>query len=244
MKKKEQEQLLLKKIDFHKRKFEIRLRPDADESVVAEIFQWRDYKAAEEIIEKTSLPILDVGAHIGIFSLYASALNPLVKIYALEPERVNFALLLKNISVNRLENIKACKVALAGRSGQRELALEPDSINHHLLPNNAEDLAEDANIEKVPAISFADFLVTNHISAVGLMKMDIESGEYEVFENLTEEDFALIHNIFLEYHNYDGRSYREIETILREHGFGVQNFPSQFEHNMGFLLASNKRLKR
>lgn len=244
MRKENQEQLLLKKIEFHKRKFEIRLRPDADESVVAEIFQWREYKAAEEIIRKSSLPILDVGAHIGIFSLYVRALNDAVKIYALEPEKINFALLLKNISVNKLENVKACKVALAGRSGVRELALEPDSINHHILPIDAKDLTEGVRTEKVSALSFADFLVMNHISAVGLMKMDIEAGEYEIFENLAEEDFTCIYNIFLEYHDYDGRSYREIETILREHGFGVQNFPSQFEHNMGFLLARNKRLKR
>ncbi|MDD3006210.1 MAG: FkbM family methyltransferase [Candidatus Pacebacteria bacterium] len=241
MKKEKQEKLLLERIEFHKRKFEIRLRPDADESVVAEIFEWRDYKVIEEIIEKGNLPILDVGAHIGIFSLYVSALNPTLKIYALEPERVNFALLLKNISVNKLGNVKTHKVALAGRAGERELALASDSINHHLISDSEKNIAEDAQTEKVVAVSLADFLETNHISAVDLMKMDIEAGEYEVFENLTEEDFAKIHNIFLEYHDYDGRNHREIETILREHGFSVQIFPSQFERDLGFILARNKR---
>ena len=242
MKREKQTKILLNKIEFRNRKFMIYLRPDADESVVAEIFDWRDYKAVEEIIAKSDLPVLDVGAHIGIFSLYASALNPTVKIYALEPEKVNFALLLKNIFANKLENVKVHKIALAGKTEKRELVLAPDSINHHLAGAGDENAAADSKRESVPAISPADFFKTYNIAAVGLMKMDIEAGEYEVFENMSDEDFSKIHNIILEYHDYGGRSHREIEKILREHDFSVQISSSRFENDSGFMLARNKQV--
>lgn len=240
MKREKQKEILLKKIEFQNRKFEVFLRPDADESVVAEIFQWREYKVAEEIIRKSSLPILDVGAHIGIFSLYVRALNDAVKIYALEPEKENFRLLLKNIEASGVRDAKSYKVALSGKTAERNLVIEPDSINHYLADENSGDEAK-VNYEKVSSISLGDFLEKNDIARVGLLKMDIEGGEYEVFENMSEEIFGRIDNIILEYHNYRGRNYKELEDILRKNGFSVQRFPSGFEKDLGFLFARNKR---
>jgi len=219
--------------------FTIMLRPDADESVVAEIFDWREYRAVEEIIKTSALPLLDVGAHIGIFSLYAAALNPALRIYALEPEDDNFALLKNNIAANGIKNIKVFKNALAGKSGKRELILEPDSINHHLSPE--EGAGENAGRLKVQAFSAGEFFAGNDILGIGLMKMDIEGGEYEVFEGMAPGDFAKVGNVILEYHNYNGRHYKELEKLLRQQGFSVQIFPSKFEKDMGFLLARNKR---
>ena len=240
MKIEKQKKILLKKIEFQNKKFEIFLRGDADESVVAEIFKWREYKAAEEIIEKSSLPILDVGAHIGIFSLYARAINPTVKIYALEPEKENFGLLLKNIEASGIKDLEPYRVALSGKTAERNLVVESDSINHHLADENFGDPAE-THYEKVSSISLGDFLDKNNIARVGLLKMDIESGEYEVFENMPEEVFGRIDSIILEYHNYGGRNYKELENILRKNGFTVQRFPSGFEKDLGFLFARNKR---
>lgn len=235
------EKILFKKIRFRGRVFDVFLRPDADESVAAEIFNWQEYKSAEEIISSLHLPILDVGAHIGIFSLYAKAINPSADIYALEPEEDNFELLKKNISSNNLEGVRIFKAALAGRSGTRDLILENDSINHHL--SCADGLREPAGLgfEKVAAISLEDFLENNRIDRIGLLKMDIEGGEYEVFRNLEEGVFSRIDNIVMEYHSCFGDSYREIEDAMRLTGFSVQTFPSGFEKGLGFLLARNKR---
>ncbi len=234
------ERILSEKVVFEGRKFDICLRPDADESVVAEIFRWREYKAAEDIIRKSMLPIVDAGAHIGIFSLYASALNPDAKIYALEPEKENFALLLRNISKNRLDNVRTMKTALAAVTEKRELAIAADSINHCLRTGTGTASAAE-RYEKVSAVSLSDFLRSEHLDAVGLMKMDIEGGEYEVFESMTPEDFLRIHALILEYHEYGGRSRRELEKIFRSQGFSVETFPSRFEKGLGFMLARNKR---
>jgi FkbM family methyltransferase len=220
--------------------FEIMLRPDADESVVAEIFDWREYRAAEEIIAGCQAPILDVGAHIGIFALYVRTLNPLVLILALEPEADNFALLKNNLEANDIKNIRLFKAALSGKTGPRPLLLEADSINHHL----EEEISSGAGhrkSEQVKTFSLPDFLTESGIEKVGLVKLDIEGGEYEVFAAMAAEDFARVENVILEYHDGSAGHHKELESLLRRNGFGVQIFPSGFEKDMGFLLARNKR---
>lgn len=243
MKEKDKTKMPSLKVGFEGRQFDISLRDDADQSVVAEIFKWREYKAVEKVICNLVSPVLDVGAHIGVFSLYIRALNPLVKIYALEPEEDNFDLLRKNISKNDLHDIKLCRLALAGETGQRGLMIAPDNINHRLAIGSG-DIAPSDQVKQVAAISLSDFIYRNDIDSVGLLKLDIESGEYEIFEKLHSEDFSRIQNVVLEYHDYFGHSHKEIENILRTQGFGVQIFPSRFEKDLGFILARNKRIER
>ena len=84
----------------------------------------------------------------------------------------------------------------------------------------------------------------NKIKNISLLKMDIEGGEYEIFQNATAEISAITENIFLEYHQTENKNFKTIENILRQNGFTIEVFPSQFDKTMGFLLARNKRLKK
>ena len=94
--------------------------------------------------------------------------------------------------------------------------------------------------------------------------MDIEGGEYEVFDGMSDDDFAMVNFIILEYHNgyeargkdardlsrangqytsqYMGIRHKDIVEKLRANGFGVQVFPSHFDKTMGFVWANNKRI--
>ncbi|MBP7992648.1 MAG: FkbM family methyltransferase [Candidatus Magasanikbacteria bacterium] len=211
------------------------LRDDADESVAAEIFKLREYRIAEPVISQTTLPIFDVGAHAGFFTVYARALNPLAPIIALEPEPKNINALEQTIKHNSVQNLTIIKGALAKESGKRELALSEDSHNHKLKTN--------INEKKIITVNAFDFAYFKQLTpqGIGLLKMDIEGGEYEIFPHLTAADFAHIQAIIMEYHDLKDHKHQEIEQVLREHGFGVQTFPSKFEKTMGFLWAVNKR---
>lgn len=211
------------------------IRDEADESVAAEIFKLREYRIAEPIISQTTLPIFDVGAHAGFFTVYARALNPLAHIIALEPEPKNINALEQTIKNNSVQNLTIIKGALAKESGKRELALSEDSHNHRLKTNTSEK-----KIITVNAYNFAHFKQLTP-QGIGILKMDIEGGEYEIFPELTPADFAHIQSIVMEYHDLPEHKHQEIEQILRQNGFGVQTFPSKFEKTMGFLWATNKR---
>lgn len=226
------------KIKFQHQELNIYYRDDADESVIAEIFKWKEYKASGSIIKNNKNPILDAGAHIGVFSLYTKAINPGARVYALEPEKNNFDLLKKNLDANKFFDVKTFNIALAERTCKRILFISDDNINHSLLPEPGEN--QDSPRVSIQAYSFGDFLSQQKILKVGLLKMDIEGGEYEILESMSPEDFSKIENIILEYHEYNGRSHKDLEKVLRQNGFSVQIFPSRFEKGLGFMLARSK----
>lgn len=222
--------------EFERQKFAVTLRDESDASVWAEVFKHREYRAAEEYLRGLTAPVVDVGAHAGFFTIYARALNPLAQIFALEPEDKNFATLQAHAAQNKLNNLTLVSSALAGHTGAAELFLLADNHNHTLLaPKGAA-----AAMVTIKAHTFHDFCQQFKIERVGLMKMDIEGGEYAVFEAMADEDYQKLGALIMEYHNYHGRTYKEIEVKLREHGFKVQIFPSRFDKRMGFLFASHK----
>jgi len=230
--------------DFNNQKFSTSLPDEAAQSVWAEIFKEREYKAAESIISLAKDPIIDVGAHVGLFAIYAKSFNPEVTIYSLEPELNNFKILQENIKKNNLTKIKNLQISLGGSSEQSSLIVTNDSHNHRLITAPSYNLqeSEETTVQPVQVYSLRDFLDKEKISQVSLLKMDIEGGEYEVFSACLPADFARINAIVMEYHNYSGLNYKVIETQLRENGFGVQVFPSKFDKKMGFIFAKNKRI--
>jgi FkbM family methyltransferase len=224
-------------INFKNQKIQIETIDRAGESVAAEIFKYREYRRAEKIISETKLPILDVGAHAGLFAIYCRLLNPVVQIIALEPENKNFTTLKQNLEINNIENIKVEKVALAGETGERYLSVSEDSHNHALSNQTGE------NGQRVAAKSLADLIRGLKINKIGLLKMDIEGGEGEVIRSLTSREYKKIESIIFEYHDKI-ISHAILETLLRENGFGVESFPSKFDKSMGFVFARNKRINK
>ncbi len=254
-------------LNFLNKTFKLTIRDQADQSVMREVFKIREYRAAEEIIMGAESPIIDAGAHVGFFVLYARALNPKVKIFALEPEPNNAAALREHLKDNKIKGVKIVEAALAERVGESNLVISTDTHNHRLAtvilatPPSQRDVHNPpsqggsrgvlavipaqagilSGIVKVKTVNFANFCETNKIKKISLLKMDIEGGEYGVIENLGVEDFAKIGVIIMEYHNSKNENYKKIENRLRKNGFSVQIYPSKFDKKMGFLLARNKR---
>lgn len=228
----------MKKINFNQKDINYNLRDEVDDSIFNEIFKYREYRQTEEIIKKASGVIIDVGAHAGFFSLYAAALNPTVRIYALEPETANFSALKDNTKLNpEFSHIKLFNTALSSKTGETTLYLSPDSHNHSLL----EEMTGTGKKTTVKIITLGDFCANQKISRIALLKMDIEGGEHDIIKNLSPAEFDLIDYLFLEVHKTESDFYESLENILRPAGFSVQVFPCQFAHDLKFILARNKR---
>lgn len=223
-------------VKFNSQQFEATIRDEADSSVFAEIFKYHEYRVAEAVIKNARNPILDIGAHAGFFVLYCRALNKKVKIFAVEPEKNNLAALKNHLKINKITGVKVIAAALAGETVERGLIISQDSHNHRLAAAGAEFAY------KIKAFTLSDFCVQNKIKKIGLLKMDIEGGEYEIFDSFTAADFGKMSALVMEYHLAPGHPQSAIEEKLRSNGFGVQIFPSKFDKKMGILFARNKRL--
>ena len=71
------------------------MRNEGDDAIANELFLDHQYRYCDDVIKEATQAVIDIGGHLGFFSLYASLLNPKVAIYSFEPHVGNFELLKK-----------------------------------------------------------------------------------------------------------------------------------------------------
>lgn len=90
---------------------------------------WRaekDYYLTQMAVLRPGDVVVDIGAHVGVVSLYLAKKYPFIKVYAVEPEPLHFACLERNIAMNGATNVIAINKAIAGRSDGQARTLYVD----------------------------------------------------------------------------------------------------------------------
>ena len=168
--------------------------------------------------KKKSPIIIDIGAHIGSFSIRAARECPGAKIIAIEPEPSNYRQLVENLKRN---HVKASteNVAITKTSGT--LILHRNEKNR-----GATSGITDAPGERISArsITLPHLLRQKKIARIDLMKIDVEGMEYEILLSLEKKILESIQNLHLEYHDYFSGTHRKEELIalLKNAGFKVK----------------------
>ncbi len=68
--------------------------------------------------------LVDIGAHVGVMSIYLAKRYPFIKVYALEPDPVNYACLIRNLELNGVTNVTAINTAVSGDGGRKTLYVD------------------------------------------------------------------------------------------------------------------------
>lgn len=157
---------------------------------------WVIFFREEYKIPNGAQVVIDAGANIGTFSVYASGKN-VKKIYAIEPFPETHEQLSANIKLNNLsDKVDMKAIALADSTGTRTMDLsEGPSQSRGLLQASEMDQGL-----KVSTYTLADFLKSIGQDQVDLLKIDIEGGEHEVFHSSSDETLRKIKSIAMEYH--------------------------------------------
>ncbi len=124
---------------------------------------------------------LDAGANIGYFTVLAAAcVGEHGKVYAFEPEPRNYALLAKNIQLNKFgDRVHAAAMALAAEPGEGQLHLHPDNLGDHQL--YTDDQSRQAiNIELAAGAVY----LQPHCERLDLVKIDTQGSEQQVVQGL------------------------------------------------------------
>jgi len=137
--------------------------------------QWRELAGAYQRRAQQAPPlILDLGANIGLASLYLAKHWPGAEILAVEPSPANFALLQRNLAP--FPRLRAVEAAVAAADGAvRIVNPEGPAAGHRTGPPGAG--AADA----IPALSIASLLALAPGAEPWLAKVDIEGAERELF---------------------------------------------------------------
>lgn len=94
--------------------------------------------------------VIDVGANVGYYTvLLAREVGPSGKVYAFEPEPVNFDLLERGVAANAYTNVTAEQLALSDSNGSLKLYLAAENKGDHRIAPAVED-RESIEIRAVP----------------------------------------------------------------------------------------------
>jgi FkbM family methyltransferase len=180
---------------------------------------WQVFLRRVYSVQPADRVILDVGANIGLFTLYAARCASQARIFALEPFPATFARLLTTVRDHHLEARVTClNYAATGTTGIRVM---PD-LN---VPSQRRSLSSSAKAlsgTQVSGETLEQILDENALQHVDLLKMDIEGSEYEVLLSTPKKTLAQIDRIALEYHG-DSSPYSKEQVFqhLGQAGFRV-----------------------
>lgn len=145
------------------------------------------FRSEEYGIELPSLPdvIVDAGAYTGLSAVYFALRYPDAKVIALEPSDANFEVLERN--VRGFKNVLPVRAALWPASGDLEL-IDPGYgawAYRVEATGGAGDQAARGAVSRrnheVRAITVRDVLASFGLDRIGLLKVDVEGSELEIF---------------------------------------------------------------
>ncbi len=141
--------------------------------------------------------VVDVGANIGVFSLWAERLG--ANVTAFEPEPRTFASLVTNVAGRRISPTQA---ALAGGSvsSVRLYLSDVDSTRNTLVGKEIESGKPLRDFVDVPTVTLAEVVG----SGCDLLKLDCEGAEFEALRGATDETLRRAQRIILEFHRFAG----------------------------------------
>jgi FkbM family methyltransferase len=166
----------------------------------------------------------DVGANVGIYSIYAALRNSRTKVYSFEPEYSNLGQLKKNIIINHLnDNIIPFSIAFSHQRGISYLHLQdltPGSAMHTESRNNL-DKSYGKNVvwrEGIVTYTIDEFCNSADINP-SLVKIDVDGNELEILKGgqITFSNPDL-RTIYIEVNS----SQLEFERIFHNYGFEFQ----------------------
>jgi FkbM family methyltransferase len=132
---------------------------------------------------RPGLTVLDIGAHLGYYSLIAAdRVGPSGKVFAFEPALDSFLILQQNILLNRFSNIVAIQKAVAEVKSTRVLYRGEWSTSDSLypLPVTTSKLVVDC----ITIDEFLDEFLDDR--SIDIIKMDIEGGEMAALKGMRE----------------------------------------------------------
>lgn len=216
---------------------DLRIVTSLEDHIESQIF-WQGYQKNDRgklILWKRLVQgggaVLDVGANVGIFTLTA-AKRTAGEIHAFEPAPEAFRRLESNVRLNGFSNTVLNDFALADRPGHRALwvprrrdrgaaRINRGKASFYEL-DDGDGLAEQ---EMVAVTTLDQYLATQGLSGVAVVKLDVEGAEIDVLEGarktLADERPHLLLEVDGRHLRRAGREVRALFDLLKPFGYEI-----------------------
>jgi amino acid adenylation domain-containing protein/FkbM family methyltransferase len=186
--------------------------------------------------------VFDVGANIGLFSLFILDRCPGARIFAFEPIPVTYEALARNLSRYGSAS-KAYQCGLSDRTGSAAFtfypkvsassgmyadAREDEGVTRAFIGNQGEEMmkyADELMEGRFEGVKYecrlrtiSEIIRDERVERIDLLKVDVEKSELDVLRGIEEPDWSKIGQLVLEVHNKNGKL-QEIVSLLEARGF-------------------------
>jgi FkbM family methyltransferase len=212
-------------------KCKIRIK-STDLQAFANVWLNKEYEEIGFFIESDE-SVIDIGAHVGLFTVYASQFCKNRKIISCEPIKENFEILKENVNINNLSNITLYNNAITDKNGKVKVYLNNDSAANSIY-------GDGENYEEISTLSLSKILDEN-INEKICLKLDCEGAEYQIINNTPDKYFEKISKICLEYHiiNDDKNQLKKLKKRLN--GLNYELIETKTSDKLGLILAKKRK---
>ncbi|MBN8216532.1 MAG: FkbM family methyltransferase [Spirochaetes bacterium] len=174
-----------------------------------------------ERLNLASRTVYDIGAHVGLLTVFFSGAARAGRVLAFEPNPALFHLLEKNLRANRLSGVEALPIAVGDGPGELELSISADhpamgSLSPWVQSGRGRS---DFRLIRVPVRSLDDLGESRALPTPHFVKIDTEGFEYAVLRGM-EKILATAHPaLFLEMHGTPDTP--QLFSLLQKHGYRV-----------------------
>ena len=151
--------------------------------------------------DQEELNLIDLGANIGLFSIFVSPVCE--RVFAVEPTPSHFGLLEEVVEVSGKKNITPYQLAIGTSDGEAEFNIHERNSTMNSFLNCPADPHSGKTV-KVKTQTLNSFIDSLDVDRIGFVKMDIEGFENEViFEPSFEEAMTKIDGLYIEVHDFE-----------------------------------------
>jgi FkbM family methyltransferase len=171
-------------------------------ALVREIFH--DAVYATPFQDTFSPVVLDLGANVGVFTVWASMPPRGGVVYAVEPVPSTFTLLKRNVQrILGPSGVYLLQAAVAGQPGDSVVYLDRSASCDSLIAPLSSDLAARVvGTVMVEALTLPEVYDRFSLASCDVLKLDIEGSECDVLGGVSDNDLRRARRIVVETHDY------------------------------------------
>lgn len=206
-----------------------------DSASLLTVTPYYEYKIVQFLLNNVNIDdiFIDVGAHIGKYTVLIARRVSHGLVISLEPHPLNFKYLLNNIKLNSLNNVIALNYALSKESGKARLFVGISSETHSLRNNF--NYCSGRYIE-VNTITMDELIKKLNINKVDWIKIDVEGAEIDVLMGARHVLSTLRPKLIVEVHRYN---YNDFYLIMKKYDYNVTPFVTYKTHAYYYAIPKD-----
>lgn len=176
--------------------------------------------------------IIDIGANVGYFSIYALSKFPNAKVISFEPMPQNFALLNEYLHHLNTERWQVYNRAVS--ADNKPLTLHFNASDDFTTSAGKFGLHPgDKDTIAVPSVTLKEIVESNELGKIDLLKLDCEGSEYDILYHCPDDLWPKIKNLAIETHlgKEANENLNALEQFLQKKGYKTKS------DNKGLLWA-------